>query len=256
MKKLYGKRWIQGFTLIELLVVVAIIAILAAILFPVFAKARENARRSSCMSNLKQIALGAMQYTQDYDEILPPSWAGWSMDTIWMGELQPYLKSTQIFFCPSANSTNLTLTPTQPAEGATFSNRTVYWWINNVSYGWNYLGLTYKACSGSGGYGCGGVNLASLDSVSQIVMLADNAGKVPSASSPLTQYIISCAVDNTLGATAAAPTLTHFDGANFAFVDGHVKWSKIPNSFLSASLCDTPSNWWVANPARKAYWNY
>jgi prepilin-type N-terminal cleavage/methylation domain-containing protein len=68
-------RGIGGFTLIELLVVIAIIAILAAILFPVFARARENARRASCQSNLKQIGLGIMQYTQDYDERMPPTQA-------------------------------------------------------------------------------------------------------------------------------------------------------------------------------------
>lgn len=62
---------LSGFTLIELLVVIAIIAILAAILFPVFARARENARRASCMSNLKQVSLAIMQYTQDYDERYP-----------------------------------------------------------------------------------------------------------------------------------------------------------------------------------------
>ena len=63
----------KGFTLIELLVVIAIIAILAAILFPVFARARENARRTSCLNNMKQIGLGFMQYTQDYDEKYPPN---------------------------------------------------------------------------------------------------------------------------------------------------------------------------------------
>ena len=62
---------IKGFTLIELLVVIAIIAILAAILFPVFSTAREKARQSACLSNLKQIGLAMMQYTQDYDEQLP-----------------------------------------------------------------------------------------------------------------------------------------------------------------------------------------
>lgn len=61
----------RGFTLIELLVVIAIIALLAAILFPVFARARENARRASCQSNLKQIGLSVVQYTQDYDETFP-----------------------------------------------------------------------------------------------------------------------------------------------------------------------------------------
>src|SRR3954447_20099354 len=92
----------RGFTLIELLVVIAIIAILAAILFPVFGRARENARRSSCQSNLKQIGLGITQYTQDYDEIQPfVSTAGnWSVDG-WMHTLQPYVKSYQVFKCPS-----------------------------------------------------------------------------------------------------------------------------------------------------------
>src|SRR5687768_5924591 len=74
---------LKGFTLIELLVVIAIIAILAAILFPVFARARENARRSSCQSNLKQIGLGFAQYTQDYDEKMPITiyWTGAAVDT-------------------------------------------------------------------------------------------------------------------------------------------------------------------------------
>src|SRR5471030_3311170 len=96
----------RGFTLIELLVVIAIIAILAAILFPVFARARENARRASCMSNLKQIGLATMQYTQDYDErfpnegcsfpIQPPYDASYGSDE----RLLPYIKSYQVFVCP------------------------------------------------------------------------------------------------------------------------------------------------------------
>src|SRR3954469_10299371 len=93
-----GKRLIiRGFTLIELLVVIAIIAILAAILFPVFARARENARRSSCQSNLKQIALGFKQYTQDYDEKYPPRYFVTGVTVIrtngltgWASDLQPY----------------------------------------------------------------------------------------------------------------------------------------------------------------------
>src|SRR5436190_15559888 len=96
-----------GFTLIELLVVIAIIAILAAILFPVFGRARENARRSSCQSNLKQLGLGLLQYTQDYDEMLPAGYNGvppagngfWG--TGWAGCIYPYVKNGQVYVCPN-----------------------------------------------------------------------------------------------------------------------------------------------------------
>ena len=107
-----------AFTLVELLVVIAIIGILAAILFPVFARARENARRASCQSNLKQIGLGLIQYSQDYDEILIADWYGSDTtvgpgDTLPPGSSQgvsykwedaafPYIKSEQVFNCPSA----------------------------------------------------------------------------------------------------------------------------------------------------------
>src|ERR1051325_2216303 len=88
----------RAFTLIELLVVIAIIALLAAILFPVFSRARENARKSSCLNNLKQIGIGIAQYTQDYDELYPSQWMGgaWS----WGYSIYPYVKSTQVFRCP------------------------------------------------------------------------------------------------------------------------------------------------------------
>jgi prepilin-type N-terminal cleavage/methylation domain-containing protein/prepilin-type processing-associated H-X9-DG protein len=104
----------RGFTLIELLIVISIIALLAAILFPVFSRARENARRASCQSNLKQIGVGMLQYAQDYDERITPwgprvdtttgvhTWATVvSAPYIWHTRLQPYVKSYEIFRCPS-----------------------------------------------------------------------------------------------------------------------------------------------------------
>jgi len=104
----------RGFTLIELLVVIAIIAILAAILFPVFARAREKARQSSCLSNVKQIALGMLQYAQDYDErlVLAAMYYASPNYYTWMYLLQPYVKNIQVFTCPSASATGWDGTPT------------------------------------------------------------------------------------------------------------------------------------------------
>ena len=97
----------RGFTLIELLVVIAIIAILAAILFPVFARAREKARQTSCLSNVKQLGLGILMYAQDYDERLPLDgiWlvgAVYPTAPFWDIRILPYVKNQQIYICPSA----------------------------------------------------------------------------------------------------------------------------------------------------------
>jgi prepilin-type N-terminal cleavage/methylation domain-containing protein/prepilin-type processing-associated H-X9-DG protein len=93
----------SAFTLLELLVVIAIIGLLAAILFPVFGRVRENARRTSCLSNMNQLGLAMVQYTQDFDETFPlTSWtpAGCAAMT-WRQALYPYVKSVQVYKCPS-----------------------------------------------------------------------------------------------------------------------------------------------------------
>jgi prepilin-type N-terminal cleavage/methylation domain-containing protein/prepilin-type processing-associated H-X9-DG protein len=103
MLKSPGKRF--GFTLIELLVVIGIIAVLAALLFPVFAKVREKARQTSCLSNMKQLGLAFVQYSQDYDEKYPdgvniftPGGNGWG------GQLYPYVKDVNVYLCPDDDS--------------------------------------------------------------------------------------------------------------------------------------------------------
>ncbi len=110
----------SAFTLIELLVVIAIIAILAAILFPVFAQAREKARQTSCLSNMKQIGTGIMMYVQDYDETYPQAYwykndAGDANGYMqWSGMIQPYVKNATLFVCPS--DPNKGLPPTNPHD--------------------------------------------------------------------------------------------------------------------------------------------
>jgi prepilin-type N-terminal cleavage/methylation domain-containing protein/prepilin-type processing-associated H-X9-DG protein len=207
-----AKRSLRGFTLIELLVVIAIIAILASILFPVFARARENARRASCLSNLKQLGLAIMQYTQDYDEKLPGSRKYFptapNAYTTWVTLLQPYAKSTQIYTCP---------------DGVPYSDPAY------PSYGYNYdLGEDSVV-----------VSLAAIDSSAETVMIGDSWAHLASPSDQLGFFRLF--PPSSAGATnwwekvqGSAPSWRgtiiqqHFDGSNICYVDGHAKWSKLP----------------------------
>jgi len=206
----------QGFTLIELLVVIAIISILAAILFPVFARARESARRASCLSNLKQIGLAIMQYTQDYDERYPYLSSGhagivykWPLHNytgtiFWYPQIQPYVKSIQVFNCPSAASNLMWEGGYDRGSGA---------W-GNISYGANPLFFRNLALGAS-------VSLAEVDKPSQTATITDanHYSAYP--------YFDDGASPAWQGATGTRIQLDrHFDGANIAFADGHVKWMK------------------------------
>lgn len=203
----------RAFTLIELLVVIAIIAILAAILFPVFARARENARRASCLSNTKQLALAELTYAQDYDEKLCPSYGGAAYPMFWPVLLQPYIKNNQIFFCPSDSNRN-----TSVAASA-----------SNISYGFNYNYLVTPACTPVN-YGCGAVSLAAIGSVSETVMLADTGTNN-------NHYAANWAYDNPPGTTTGVSAM-HLGGCNVAFVDGHAKWFALPGVINTVALWD------------------
>jgi prepilin-type N-terminal cleavage/methylation domain-containing protein/prepilin-type processing-associated H-X9-DG protein len=181
MKKFVGRSR-EGFTLIELLVVIAIIAILAAILMPVFAQAREKARQSSCMSNQKQMGLAIIQYTQDYDETMPPLMTstsaffvtyspfapGW--DRNWAQLVNPYIKNRDTWKCPSDPNANFGDTrdvndaPTTNPDAIDFS-RSI-----RTDQGYNYVYLSPFDSNAK----FKGVSIASIGQPAATVMTVDS----------------------------------------------------------------------------------
>lgn len=211
----------RGFTLIELLVVIAIIAILAAILFPVFARARENARRTSCQSNVRQIVLAMKQYLQDYDEHYPQRYVNDILITArpygWADALQPYIRNEQILHCPS-----------ESIPATTPGNTTHY-----LDYFYN-LNLDGQAEAEiafvSNTILIGDANPASTGSYISNAQLASNGCDVAPSNAIAEMATIS-----------PGNALRHLEGANYGFPDGHVKWYKghTTTSSLVIQDCDT-----------------
>ena len=224
---------IPAFTLIELLVVIAIIAILAAILFPVFARARENARRSSCQSNLKQIGLGILQYTQDYDETYPYSTGngfvvgggvtpGSFLDGVpggglnvqygrWRIAVHPYVKSFQVYACPSSPHAENASRYNLP-QGGTVDLPAVF------NYGINADVMPPSSSPPP-------TSVAAIGATSLLPMLAD------CSSLRIDNYwaVINASHNNNLNGQAWPTSVEegasrHLSGSNICFADGHVKF--------------------------------
>jgi prepilin-type N-terminal cleavage/methylation domain-containing protein/prepilin-type processing-associated H-X9-DG protein len=256
----------SGFTLIELLVVIAIIALLAAILFPAFARARENARRSSCLSNTRQLGMGLMQYTQDYDERLPETIAN---GFAWTVSIYPYVKSDGVYNCPNVK---------YKATPGTSGNNGFY-----TSYGFN--GQMSRRAIAEMGDAAGTAVIAEasryvttlgsspdLDDYDKWPDYVDitraQFGNVDYAWNPpgcwdKPYYAAglgitagnSCSGSNppnytykTTSSTAQSrPAQRHFGGLNVTYADGHAKWSTI-GKFLGPMPegwpYGTPNNSW------------
>jgi len=231
------QKYRKGFTLIELLVVIAIIAILASILFPVFARAREQARKAACQSNLKQIGLAVAQYTQDYDETYPIGRFATPSFTYWYSGLVPYTKSTQVYICPSAGK----ITNSAGTQ------------IGNGGYGWNIRG-TGAAAANTNGFGYidtdwgtpqrnGPLKVAEVTEPATTIQVADPASNGYNANGYYAVGYSDRSYIPTLHGGQNGPfytsplvTVAPGGGGNYLFADGHVK-------FLQASQTHCSNMW-------------
>ncbi len=193
----------RGFTLIELLVVIAIIAILAAILFPVFARAREKARQTTCLNNVKSIVLAALMYVQDYDETLPLCSYGGTTSYSWTVATEPYMKNWQILCCPS--------------RGAYTTERHVLGNATTLLGAYPHYGLNSSI---------DGVKLAQIGRVAETVLFGEANWYTDGADSYGCYHFFQ---PTYLAGDTSRWIHPHNEGRNLGLVDGHAKWYKRPN---------------------------
>jgi prepilin-type N-terminal cleavage/methylation domain-containing protein len=205
MNRKQNKSGRRGFTLIELLVVIAIIAILAAMLLPVFAQARESARRAVCTSNLRQIGMALQMYATDHSERVPSPGAS---GREWASQVVPYVGSTQIFVCPSDSNTS-----GEPTIGGSGQNP--------LSYGWNSLRVDndrYGFVSPDGGP----LSLNSIAMPSETIMAFDYLD----TNAPNEAQVTDVTHLDTGAKTSTRVRAQHLEGFMALFADGHMKFRK------------------------------
>ena len=209
----------RGFTLIELLVVIAIIAILAAILFPVFAKVREKARQTACLSNEKQIGLGLMQYSQDNDEYFPERYGVFTSPGVqmsWKDMLMPYIKSTAVFKCPSSPAAQLTdLTP-----GSKFPAGYAMWLPDTFLSGKFGNGASYPQA------------IAGIDTPANSLIILETSYLYADTGPYLGYEEPSPGIANNVAPGRSSWDSGHSKNAgNVVYMDGHAKYTLLINTF-------------------------
>ena len=219
----------RGFTLIELLVVIAIIAILAAILFPVFARAREKARQSSCTSNLKQIGTALMMYVQDYDEVFMDQLMGRDTNDptkyrAWTATVMPYVANGQVVVCPSARGwTSANMGGSGVIQGGYGAAREVLGYNGSLGYTDDPAGWGTDPNKDAPGYG---QPLAEMDAPAEVIVVIDATywncqrsfwERTDNASTP------TAALAQKYNNAYYTVDSRHNGQANAAFADGHVK---------------------------------
>lgn len=281
-KKSRGYHGHAAFTLIELLIVISIIVILAAILFPTFSRVRENARRTSCMNNMKQLGLGFLQYAQDYDERMPcgsqpfnpPPLPSYRLGIGWGGQIYAYVGSAALFKCP-----NDSFVPTS-------SSRVT------VSYGYNInigeyddfaagnvqqnhqsqlisppktvllfemtgsesnVSAPGEGGSGSGIFTCAGLGHSNIFCLGGTTTNNNGTAKFATGYMGKRTYSTSTSCNWNTGFVAGCydgPYGRHFEGSNYVMADGHAKWlrgSQVSSGPSAVNSTDAQQN--LANPS-------